>query len=173
MRLVSTSHQKVVLEIDFSGTLWVGALTFLEAAMSDSFNVGLHGDDDHTHQQRAQDSESALQAMQYVCFISFSTAITQPAPAIHSVTVAGHSAEFTVQDPLSNITLGGTSEAQDCHRHAELKRKLYSAMQECDEGELSIAIPKEVTLKPAGQSSQSLAREGMYYALSDASLLPN
>ncbi|EAU92262.2 TATA-binding protein associated factor Taf2 [Coprinopsis cinerea okayama7 len=55
--------------------------------------------------------------------------------------------------------MGATAEAQDCHRHAELKRKLYSAMQESDEGELSIAIPKEVALRPSGHSSHPLVRE--------------
>ncbi|TFK17374.1 TATA-binding protein associated factor Taf2 [Coprinopsis marcescibilis] len=55
--------------------------------------------------------------------------------------------------------MGGTTEAQDCHRHAELKRKLYSAMQECDEGELSIAIPKEVPLKQSGQATYSMVNE--------------
>lgn len=46
--------------------------------------------------------------------------------------------------------MGATNEAQDCHRHPELKRKLYAALQEGDEGELAIAIPKEVALKQSG-----------------------
>lgn len=71
--------------------------------------------------------------------------------AIQSVTVASHSADFVHHDPLSNIALS----ANDCHNHPELKRKVYSALQESDEGELSIAIPKEVSLKPSGQSSSS------------------
>lgn len=58
--------------------------------------------------------------------------------------------------------MGGQSEAQDCHRHPELKRKIYSALQESDEGELSIAIPPEVSLKQASHSSfgLSFANEG-------------
>ncbi|KAM6498612.1 hypothetical protein JOM56_006560 [Amanita muscaria] len=72
---------------------------------------------------------------------------------IHSVTVAGHSAEFTHHDPLTHISMGSSNEAQDCHRHAELKRKIYSALQDSDEGELSIAIPREVALRQSVQSS--------------------
>ncbi|KAF8079062.1 hypothetical protein FPV67DRAFT_1558205 [Lyophyllum atratum] len=69
---------------------------------------------------------------------------------IHTVTVAGHQADFTHSDPLTNITMGLPNEAQDCHRHPELKRKLYAALQEGDEGELAIAIPREVPLKQSG-----------------------
>ncbi|PPQ63820.1 hypothetical protein CVT24_009770, partial [Panaeolus cyanescens] len=72
---------------------------------------------------------------------------------IHQVTVGGHPADFTHHDPLANINMGGPSEAADCHRHPELKRKVYSALQESDEGELSIAIPSEVSLKPSGHPS--------------------
>jgi transcription initiation factor TFIID subunit 2 len=42
------------------------------------------------------------------------------------------------------------SNSQDCHNHPELKRKLYSALAESDEGELSVAIPPEVSLKASG-----------------------
>lgn len=68
--------------------------------------------------------------------------------AIQSVHVGAHSAEFVHNDPIVNLT-AGVSEP-DCHRHPELKRKLYSALQEGDEGELAIAIPNEVSLKPVG-----------------------
>lgn len=68
--------------------------------------------------------------------------------AIQSVHVGAHSAEFVHNDPITNLT-AGVSEP-DCHRHPELKRKLYSALQEGDEGELAIAIPNEVSLKPTG-----------------------
>jgi transcription initiation factor TFIID subunit 2 len=59
--------------------------------------------------------------------------------------------------------MGGQAEVQDCHRHPELKRKIYSAMQESDEGELSIAIPTEVSLKHSGHSSATFTdgRDGM------------
>ncbi|KAG5340743.1 hypothetical protein C0989_000407 [Termitomyces sp. Mn162] len=51
--------------------------------------------------------------------------------------------------------MGVPSEAHDCHRHPELKRKLYTALQEGDEGELAIALPKEVPLKQSGHVSSS------------------
>ncbi|KAJ7597342.1 hypothetical protein C8J56DRAFT_316264 [Mycena floridula] len=71
---------------------------------------------------------------------------------IQSVTVSSFEAEFTHQDPLVNISFANAEQAQDCHRHPELKRKVYSALQECDEGELSIAIPREVSVKQSGQT---------------------
>jgi transcription initiation factor TFIID subunit 2 len=59
--------------------------------------------------------------------------------------------------------MGGQTEIQDCHRHPELKRKIYSALQESDEGELSIAIPTEVPLKQSGHSSGLLyGRDGEF-----------
>jgi len=60
--------------------------------------------------------------------------------------------------------MGGHAEAQDCHRHPELKRKIYSALQESDEGELSIAIPTEVPLKQSVHSSSGLlyGRDGAF-----------
>jgi len=69
------------------------------------------------------------------------------------VTVGGHAATFTHIDPFANILMPGQAESQDCHRHPELKRKLYSVLQESDEGELAIAIPTEVALKQSGHSS--------------------
>ena len=42
------------------------------------------------------------------------------------------------------------SDATDVHHHPELKRKVYSALQEGDEGKRSIAIPKEVSLRQSG-----------------------
>ncbi|KAI9511720.1 hypothetical protein F5148DRAFT_1168299 [Russula earlei] len=73
---------------------------------------------------------------------------------IHSVTVASHRAEFVHYDPLANLAI---SNPQDVHTHPELKRKLYSALAEGDEGELSIAIPKEVPLKVSGSFHASIA----------------
>jgi len=80
--------------------------------------------------------------------------------AIQSVTVAGHPADFSHVDPLTNMTMGGPTEAQDCHRHPELKRKIYSALQESDEGELSISIPADVSLKQSGSSGTVFANDG-------------
>ena len=70
------------------------------------------------------------------------------------MTVASHRAEFVQYDPLANLTV---SNSQDVHTHPELKRKLYSALAEGDEGELSIAIPKEVPLKVFGSFHASIA----------------
>lgn len=92
--------------------------------------------------------------------------------AIQSVTVAGQNADFTHHDPLTNITMGPPAEAQDCHRHPELKRKIYSALQESDEGELSIAIPASVALKQSGHSSgASFANDGTVSTSYDERLL--
>jgi hypothetical protein len=66
--------------------------------------------------------------------------------AIHSVTVANQAAEFVQSDPFANLSL---SDPQDCHTFPELKRKLYSAYAEGDEGELSIAIPRGVPIVAA------------------------
>ncbi len=76
------------------------------------------------------------------------------------MTVASHRAEFVQYDPLANLTV---SNPQDVHAHPELKRKIYSALAEGDEGELSIAIPKEVPLKVSGSIHASIAAsEGNY-----------
>lgn len=99
-----------------------------------------------------------------MCISSHSRYSAQSFAAIQAVTVGGHPAEFTIHDPLSNITMGGVGEAPDCHKHAELKRKLYSAMQECDEGELSIALPKELPVRTSGASSSNgMVYEGTHY----------
>ncbi|KAI0308085.1 hypothetical protein B0F90DRAFT_1680044 [Multifurca ochricompacta] len=73
---------------------------------------------------------------------------------VHSVTVASHRAEFVQYDSLANLTI---SNPQDVHTHPELKRKLYSALAEGDEGELSIAIPREVPLKVSGSFHAGMA----------------
>jgi hypothetical protein len=65
-------------------------------------------------------------------------------PVIQSVTVASYPAEFVHYDAVANLNV---SNPADCHRFSELKRKLYSALAEGDEGELSIAIPKEVPIR--------------------------
>ena len=65
-------------------------------------------------------------------------------------------------DPLANLTV---SNPADCHTYPELKRKLYSALAEGDEGELSIALPKEVALKQSGHAFASGVRsEGAHFA---------
>ena len=98
--------------------------------------------------------------MRYVaCSSATLRPITLPCLVIHNVTVGSHSADFVHTDPIANLTI---SNAQDVHNHPELKRKLYSALQEGDEGELSIAIPKEVSLRQSGNRTVSgIISEGM------------
>ncbi|KAK0246182.1 hypothetical protein EDD85DRAFT_924985 [Armillaria nabsnona] len=120
----SISHQKVVLEIDFSGSLWGYTEITIVPTSSELRTIYLNSRQ---------------------C-------------TIHSVTVGSYDAEFACSDPLANINLGSSSnDAQDCHRHLELKRKLYSALQEGDDGELAIGIPRDVSLKYSG----SIASLGM------------
>ncbi|KAF8899169.1 hypothetical protein BD779DRAFT_64933 [Infundibulicybe gibba] len=111
------SHQKVVLEIDFSGTLWGYTEITIVPTSSELRTI-------HLHSRQC---------------------------TIHTITVAGHQADFTHHDPLAHIGMGTSNDAQDCHRHPELKRKIYSALQESDEGELTIAIPREAYPKQSGQ----------------------
>jgi transcription initiation factor TFIID subunit 2 len=82
-------------------------------------------------------------------------------PAIHSVTVASYAADFVQFDPFTNLAV---SNAQDLHNHPELKRKIYSAYSEGEEGELSIALPKEVHLRQnVGSRAGSVVRESAWH----------
>ena len=67
-------------------------------------------------------------------------------------------------DALSNLSI---SNPQDVHNHPELKRKIYSALAEDDEGELSIAIPPEVSVRKmaADAAAQDLASAGTSYTI--------
>ncbi|RDX51973.1 hypothetical protein OH76DRAFT_1400878 [Lentinus brumalis] len=111
------SHQKVVLEVDFSGSLWGHTEITVVPTSKDLKTIHLH-------------------ARQCV---------------IHSVSVASHSADFVHSDPLASLSISNV----DIHNHPELRRKVYSALQEGEEGELSIAIPKEVSLRQAGHRSNA------------------
>ena len=73
------------------------------------------------------------------------------------MTVASQPAEFAHNDPLSNLHI---SKPSDCHTHPELKRQVYSALAEGDEGELSIGIPKEVIIKQSGNALSGIVSEG-------------
>lgn len=64
--------------------------------------------------------------------------------------------DWAYLDPLSNVL---TSEITDCHRHPEVKRKLYSSYAECDEGELAIPIPHQVVVRSTGSIAGAIARE--------------
>ncbi|EIW87115.1 TATA-binding protein associated factor Taf2 [Coniophora puteana RWD-64-598 SS2] len=112
------SHQKVVVELDFSGALWGYTDITLIPSTANLKTIHLHSKQ---------------------C-------------SIHSVTVASHQADFVHNDPFAHLSI---SNPQDCHTYPELKRKLYSAIAEGDEGELSIAVPKEVSLRPSGHVNQN------------------
>ena len=75
------------------------------------------------------------------CWVSLTNYLSA---VIQSVTVASYPAEFVHYDAVANLNV---SNPTDCHRFSELKRKLYSALAEGDEGELSIARPKEVPIR--------------------------
>jgi transcription initiation factor TFIID subunit 2 len=62
---------------------------------------------------------------------------------ILSAKVNGHAANFVYFDPLANL---GVSKPEEFNQYPELKRKLYSALSESDEGELSIGIPDQVSV---------------------------
>lgn len=47
-------------------------------------------------------------------------------------------------DPVVNLNV---SDPTDFHTYPEVKRKLYSALAEGDEGELAIAVPHQVLIK--------------------------
>jgi len=79
-----------------------------------------------------------------VPFQHLGTLTNRLSAVIQSVTVASYPAEFVHYDTVANLNVSNPS---DCHRFSELKRKLYSALAEGDEGELSIAIPKEVPIR--------------------------
>jgi hypothetical protein len=78
-----------------------------------------------------------------------------PCTVIHHVTVGGIKAEAFQWDPMTNMSI---SNPKDGHLHPELKRRVYSAYAESDEGELSIAIPRETTLIMTEHSSRSKCR---------------
>ncbi|KAH9929687.1 uncharacterized protein B0H18DRAFT_995740 [Fomitopsis serialis] len=115
-------HQKVVLEIDFSGSLWGYTELTVVPASKELKTL-------HLHSRQC---------------------------TIHSVTVGSHPADFVCHDPFTNLNI---SNPQDVHVHPELKRKVYSALAEGDEGELSIAIPKEVSLRQSGHAAAGIASE--------------
>ncbi|KAJ7750340.1 hypothetical protein B0H16DRAFT_1550372 [Mycena metata] len=121
----SISHQKVVLEIDFSGCLWGYTELTIVPTSKDLKTI-------HLHSRQC---------------------------TIQTVTVASIAAEFTHHDPLAHLSVVSPDGSLDCHRHPELKRKVYSALQESDEGELSIAIPPQVALKYSGNSVNPVLSE--------------
>lgn len=75
---------------------------------------------------------------------------------IHAVTVAVAPgadtirADFIHHDATQAVAV---SDATDVHLHPELKRRLFAAAAEADEGELSIAIPTTFALHPVSPLS--------------------
>ncbi|KAI0323074.1 hypothetical protein OF83DRAFT_1234654 [Amylostereum chailletii] len=118
----SISHQRVVLEIDFSGSIWGYTELTIVPTSKDLRTIHLHSRN---------------------C-------------TIHKVLVANHHADFIHYDSLPNLT---TNAPQDVHSHPELKRKLYSALADGDEGELSILIPREVPVHPLSNVTSGLVSE--------------
>lgn len=65
---------------------------------------------------------------------------------ILAVKVNAHTTNFVHHDPLSNVTISKPDDSSAYSAYPELKRRLYSALSEGDEGELSIAIPQDVAI---------------------------
>jgi len=115
------SHQKVVLEIDFSGLLFGYTEITLVPTSKELKTIYLH-----------------LRQCQ-----------------VTAVQVGGVPVQDWVHnDPLTNFA---SSDITDCHKHPELKRRLYSAYAECDEGELAIPLPRQVSVQNAGTPIPTLA----------------
>lgn len=78
---------------------------------------------------------------------------------ITSVQVGGYSVtDWVCHDPLSSLV---SSDIADCHDHPEVKRRLYSAYAECDEGELAIPIPRQVSVKSSSSGRSRASRESV------------
>lgn len=65
---VYTSHQKVVLEIDFNGGLWVRVSDFITAINLLICPSGLYRDHHHPHKQRTEVYPLSRKAMQCVTY---------------------------------------------------------------------------------------------------------
>jgi hypothetical protein len=115
--------------------------------------LGLYGDHSGPDGQRPCDASSTLEALR---FASSLTAACGPfvdeSSVIQHVTVGGARTEAFQWDPTAHLSI---SNSKDCHIHPELKRRVYSAYAEADEGELSIAIPRESVVSLARSRSQS------------------
>lgn len=82
--------------------------------------------------------------------LAFRPPLAHSLAEIHRVTVASYPAEYVLHDALDSIT---TSDPKDFHLHPELKRKVYSALADGDEGELSIVIPPQVHVRQVSIAS--------------------
>ena len=85
---------------------------------------------------------------------------------IHRVTIADNVADFVLHDPFANL---GPTKPDDVHSFPEIKRKVFSALSDADEGELSIAIPS--SLLPVPRSLQMATEDHVSTGIKDS--LPN
>jgi transcription initiation factor TFIID subunit 2 len=85
---------------------------------------------------------------------------------IHHITIADTAADFVLQDPFANL---GPTKPDDVHSFPEIKRKMFSAFSDADEGELSIAIPS--SLLPVPRSLQTPTKDSLLRETQGA--LPN
>ena len=115
--------------------------------------LGIHRTANKPDNQGPKGRSPSFEAMRYASPLlldPWASLTNHPAAVIQSVTVASYPAEFVHYDAVANLNVSNPS---DCHRFSELKRKLYSALAEGDEGELSIAIPKEVPIRMVPKES--------------------
>ncbi|KAG9008792.1 hypothetical protein FRB90_008736 [Tulasnella sp. 427] len=73
------------------------------------------------------------------------------------VTVSGVVSDYVHYDPLVNVQVANRS---DVHIYPEIKRKLYSALSEGDEGELSIGLPADVVTKQEQAFNSNIQPDG-------------
>ncbi|KAG9000448.1 hypothetical protein FRB94_005418 [Tulasnella sp. JGI-2019a] len=103
----STTHQKVALEIDFSGAIRGYTELTVVPKIRELKSI-------HLHCRQCE---------------------------VTKVTVASQLADYVHYDPLAQVTVANPT---DVHVYPEIKRKIYSALSDGDEGELSIGMPAEV-----------------------------
>lgn len=97
-----------------------------------------------------------------MCFAHKLDRLAKVLVAVTAVQVGGYNVQdWAYLDPLSNVL---TSEITDCHRHPELKRKLYSSYAECDEGELAIPLPRQIAVRSTGSNVGGVTRESTLHA---------
>jgi hypothetical protein len=78
---------------------------------------------------------------------------------IHRVTIADNVADLVLHDPFRNL---GPTQPGDVHSFLEIKLKVFSALSDADEGELSIAIPSSSlpSLVPCRWLRKAMYRQG-------------
>ncbi|KAG8886099.1 hypothetical protein FRB98_001473 [Tulasnella sp. 332] len=105
-----TTHQKVALEIDFSGAISGYTELTIVPKIRELKSI-------HLHCRQCE---------------------------VTKVTVQSQLADYVHYDPVAHISVANPT---DVHIYPEIKRRIYSALSEGDEGELSIGLPAEVTTR--------------------------